>query len=96
MKTFIKVAVVTVILGMAVPAFAITQGTGEGKTLADFQKEFSGTKPVIAWHAYQHYKLFGSVPKPTLGAQAVRVGAEEKSFEDYSRGTKPVVAMLKG
>ncbi len=62
------------------------------RTLADFQKEYSGTKPIVAWNKYHEYLALQKAPKPTLEPSRMRF---ESNAPESARGTKDVVAFLK-
>lgn len=62
------------------------------KTLADFQKEYSGTKPIVAWNKYHEYLALQKAPKATLESSRMRV---EYVHSSVASGTKDVVAFLK-
>jgi hypothetical protein len=98
MKTDTKIAALLILaLILAMPAFAATEGVTAGigeKTLADFQKEYAGTKPIVAWHKFQEYQLVGSAPRPTLSVAQIRLSPEEMTSLDFARGTKPSVGIL--
>ncbi|MBI4549410.1 MAG: hypothetical protein HY714_00590 [Candidatus Omnitrophica bacterium] len=97
MKTHTKIAVLLILaLIAAVPAFAAAESSiaVEGKTLADFQREYAGTKPVVAWHKFQEYQLVGSAPRPTLSVNRIRLTPEEMTSTEFARGTKPAVGVL--
>lgn len=99
MKPEMKVlALMTVMVLAALPAYAITEGTEAavpGKTLVDFQKEFAGTKPVVGWNKYQDFMTWGRVPQPSLGVQQMRATPLEKSIADYMLGSKPAAGFLR-
>lgn len=97
MRNYQKVAeLVLPLLLVAVQAYATieTSGVGvevPGKTLADFQKEYSGTKPIVAWHKYQEYRRLQNAPRPTL--EASRMRTEPLVYDEFS-GTKPIVRFI--
>lgn len=95
MRNYQKVlAVALPLLFVAVQAYAAMEATGvqvPAKTLGDFQKEYSGTKPIVAWNKYQEYKRLQNAPRPTL--EASRMRTEPAVFDEYA-GTKPIVRFL--
>ncbi len=76
MKNVIKgIGVLLVGLFVAMPAYGIVETPEMGvpaKTLADFQRQYSDTKPVVAWHKYQEYQFLQNVPRPTLEPSRMR------------------------
>ncbi len=99
MSTVTKLLGLIVILGLvAAPVYGAMETAAEapGKTLADFQRAYAGTKPVIAWHKFQEYQMLQKAPRTTLEPSHMR--AESKpgvSDENYDRGTKPVINFLR-
>ncbi len=95
MKTQIKLMTLIAVLGwLAIPAYADEMAAGmPGKTLSDFQKEYSGTKPIVAWNKYQEYLQLQKTPRPTLEPSRARMEANLPA--DSSSGTKAVVAFTK-
>ncbi len=95
MKTQIKLMTLITVLGLfAIPAYADEMAAGmPGKTLADFQKEYSGTKPIVAWNRYHEYLQLQKAPRPTLESSRARM--EVSLPADSSSGTKGVVAFTK-
>ncbi len=102
MKSLIGLLGVLVVSFVVVwPAYAASEGMTTDlppsvKTLGDFQKEYSGTKPVVAYLKY--YDYLKNAPKPTLGLERMRTGPSILGVgtADQDTGTKPVVKYLKG
>lgn len=90
MKTMKVIVVAVMAVSLSIPAYAMFESVEAvgGKTLADFQKEFSGTKPVVAWNKYMEYKFLEKAPRPTLGLSHMRIEPGEGTITDYARGTK--------
>lgn len=92
MKTTAKVLAVIAVMATAGAAYA---AGGEmaaqvpGKTLADFQAQFAGTKPVVAIDKYLEYQALQLAPKPTLAQPRLR-----EEGRGPATGTKPVLQML--
>lgn len=84
-----------ILLLVRVPAYAVVETAGAiapAKTLADFQREYSSTKPVVAWHKYQEYKRLQLAPRPTLEVSRMR---REPMIYNVFSGTKPIIKALK-
>lgn len=94
MKNQIKLITLIAVLGfLAIPAYADEMAAGmPGKTLADFQKEYSGTKPIVAWNKYHEYLALQKAPRPTLEPSRMRT---EHVHPAVASGTKDIVAFLK-
>ena len=76
----------------AVSAYAFDSALEQApttKTLADFQKEYSGTKSVVAWMKYHDYLALQKMPRPTLESSSMRV-EPAPPFKGIS-GTKDIV-----
>ncbi len=98
MKTTLKVLGFSLaVVALSFPVYAgLEVGMAPAaKTLIDFQRDFTGTKPVIAWHKYQDYLQMKNVPQPTLGVSRMRVSPEEMTANDYAAGTKGIAGLLK-
>lgn len=92
MKHLIKCSGFLIALGIfAVSAYAFDSAVEQApaKTLADFQREYSGTKPVVAWMKYHDYLSLQKMPRPTLEPSRIRMEAAPP-YEGAS-GTKDVV-----
>lgn len=96
MKTLKVLGVLAVLAALAIPAYAAVESASEipGKTLADFQREYSGTKPVIAWLKFQEYQMLQRTPRTSLETSRMRTETVSAD-EDYDHGTKPVVRFLR-
>ncbi len=97
MKTTLKVlGLIMMVAAMAIPVYAAGEAgvAPMGKTLVDFQNDFSGTKPVIGWHKYQDYLRLKDAPAPTLAVSRMRVSPEDMTADDFAAGTKPVAGWL--
>ena len=80
---------------VTVQAYAVMESAelqAPGKSLGDFQKAYSGTKPVVAWHKYQEYLMLEKAPRTTLAPSRMR---EETASADPAHGSKPVIGLLK-
>lgn len=97
MKNLNKLLGLVLLIGLiAMPVYAIEEATtmASTKTLADFQKEYSGTKPIVAWNKYHEYLAeLKKAPRPTLEKSRMRI--EPDLSVERSRGTKDVVAFTK-
>lgn len=93
MNTYTKVVAVMVVILLAVaPAFAAAGAGGIAPApLAEYQKAYTGTKPVVAWTMFQDGKVLGKAPRPTLGAARMRFEAGVRD----DAGTKQVAAFVK-
>ncbi len=92
MKHLIKYSSFLISLGiLAVSAYALDSAVEQTptKTFADFQKEYYGTKPVVAWMKYHDYLALQKMPKPTLEPSRMRI-EPAPPFEGIS-GTKDIV-----
>ncbi len=93
MKTLISMAVVAAMALTAVPAYALEAvGVPAVKTLTDFQREYSGTKPMVAFEKYREFKYLQKFPRPTLDTSRIRTEVVEPS--PYLTGTKPFIKAL--
>lgn len=76
MKNYIKgIGMLLVGLFVAMPAYGMIETSGiavPARTLADFQRQYSDTKPVVAWHKYQEYQFLQNAPRPTLEPSRIR------------------------
>ena len=102
-------------LGLVVGSFFLLAGhagaemgtaTTGGKTLQDFQRDFGGTKPIVATQKYQEYVTSQAHRATSTQATTARpaspvaledgdVTAERKTLRDFQRayaGTKPIIA----
>lgn len=98
MKTTMKIlGLILMVAAMAIPAYAAGEAgvAPMGKTLAEFQNDFAGTKPVVAWHKYQDAVRLKDAPAPTLSVSRMRVSPEDMTIDDLAAGTKPVAGWLK-
>ena len=98
MKTTWKIlGLVLMVAAIAIPAYAAGEAgvAPMGKTLAEFQNDFAGTKPVVAWHKYQDALRLKDAPTPTLSVSRMRVSPEDMTIDDFAAGTKPVAGWLK-
>ncbi len=92
MNTYTKVAaVLAVVVLVAAPAFAAGAAGMAPAPLVDYQKAYTGTKPVVAWTMYQEGKVLGKAPRPTLGPARLRFEAGVRD----EVGTKQVAAFVK-
>lgn len=76
---------------LAAPAYALVETSAVGvpaKTLGDFERNYSDTKPIVAWNKYQEYKRLQNAPRPTLSVSRMRTW---ETFEGGLSGTKPIV-----
>lgn len=93
MKTLISMAVVAAVAMTALPAYALEAvGVPAIKSLSDFQREYSGTKPMVAFEKYREFKYLQKFPRPTLDTARIRTEAVEQS--PYLTGTKPFIKAL--
>ena len=96
MKNFNRILGGTLVtLLVVIPAYAAMETAGietPAKTLADFQIQYSGTKPMIAWNKYQEYKTIQNVPRPTLEVSRMRI---EPLMVNQFAGTKPAVGFTR-
>ena len=98
MKTTWKIlGLVLMVAAIAIPAYAAGEAgvAPMGKTLAEFQNDFAGTKPVVACHKYQDALRLKDAPAPTLSVSRMRVSPEDMTIDDFAAGTKPVAGWLK-
>lgn len=90
----------------AAESFGISGQTNGVKTFRDFQREYSGTKPVAAFHKYQEYRQAQRAGRPVAQPTVLQVGVTDefrmrntgKTLNDFLRAysfTKPVVGMQK-
>ena len=88
MKTYQRILGMALTFGLVVvPAYAaVESASGAPQTMAEFQKMYSGTKPVIAAEKFQASQYVKELPRPTLTISRIRV-------EDVvtGQGTKPGV-----
>ena len=104
MKNSYKVLGLMLVLALiAIPAYAAMETSGSEvvapvKTLADFQKEWSGSKPITPILKYYDWKtMLELAPKPTLAVSRMRtegVTLDEKTLANLNRGTKPVIGYI--
>jgi hypothetical protein len=85
MKTKALWMLIVVFAVSTMPTYAMVEGVSvTPQTMAEFQRAFSGTKPVIAASEYQASKYVTSLPKTTLTLSRVRTETVVKG-----QGTKP-------
>ncbi|HXV28182.1 MAG TPA: hypothetical protein VD913_04375 [bacterium] len=85
--------IVTIVMFAAVSAYAAMEaGVVEvpGKTLGDFERQYSHTKPMIAWSKFQEYRRLENAPRPTLSVSRMRTGG---TFEEGMTWSKPLALM---
>ena len=92
-KVIVKkiLGIVVTIMFLAAPAYAVVETGAVGapaKTLADFERSYSDTKPIVAWNKYQEYRRLQNAPRPTLSVSRMRTW---ETFEGGLSGTKPIV-----
>lgn len=102
MKTASKfLGVMLALLLVAGPALAASEvGMGApAKTLKDFEREYSGTKSIVAWNKFNEYQALKNAPQPTLAVSHMRISPSElKTLADYRAyysGTKDIVVINK-
>ncbi len=90
MKTWTKTTAVAVVLLAAATGANAAQMAAElpARTLADFQKQYAATKPVVAVQKFWEYEALKATPRPTLAVSHMRT---EGDTADIS--TKPVLGM---
>jgi hypothetical protein len=86
MKNKALYTMMTVLVMMsAMPLYAAVEGMSVApQTLGEFQRIYSGTKPVVAASEYQASKYVTRLPQPTLTISRIRTEDVEKG-----QGTKP-------
>lgn len=80
----------------AIPAYGAMETAGGAvtptMTFEDFQRDYSGTKPIVATLKFHEYQwLLQYAPRPTLLISRMR----EEPAAASTLGTKPVVGILK-
>lgn len=103
----VAVGVVILMTGIGSAHAQIMGAPADGKTLQDFQREYSGTKPFVAFEQYQAYRRALRAGREVVIRPAmVQVGVTDefrmrntgKTLSDFLRAysfTKPVVGMQK-
>ena len=88
MRNFMKSIAGLAVMAMAVaPVYAALETVESAKSLADFQKQYAGTKPVVAFDKYREFNTLQKFPRPTLESSRIRTEVEVSDFS----GTKPIV-----
>jgi hypothetical protein len=89
MKTLKGIFIAALMVGIvSAPVFALETATGSApQTLADFQKIYSGTKPMVAYAKYGESQFLKKYPQPALNVSRMSV----KGAPVRGQGTKPTV-----
>jgi hypothetical protein len=87
MKPLKTILITGLIAGMvAAPAFAFEISTGTGQTFGDFQRLYSGTKPIVAFDKYASVNL-NEKGQTTLEIPRMRTEVSPT----LGQGTKPMI-----